>query len=141
MKKLIIILLVFLNLSANSQTKIGIINYDSLECCKTIRGNTFKNEIPNVPIIYTSQLSVDSISGYPNFNWSIVVSTDGKKWNTIKSGIKTISSIVWDNKHSWDTILIETTPFSTIYLGIEIETIDSTQVSRHKHDLIVTPYN
>jgi hypothetical protein len=140
MKKLIIILLGCLSLSASAQIKLGIINYDSLECCKTIRGKTARNEILNAPIIYTAQLSVDSISGFPNFNWAVVASTDGKSWNSVMNGSKPIASIVWEDSH-WDTILIGTTPFSAQYLGIEIETTDSTQVAKHKHDLIITPYN
>jgi len=140
MKKLLIILFAFASLPANSQIKQAIINQDSLKCCRTIQGKTREKEMLNVPIIYTAQLVVDSISGYPNFNWAVISSTDGKTWNPINSGSKQIASITWEDS-SWDTIFSETTPFSTLYLGIEIETVDSVQVAKHKHDLIITPYN
>lgn len=141
MKKLLIILIASLSLSVQAQIKLGIINYDSLECCKTIRGKTGDNEIFDVPVIYTAQYAVDSISGYPNFILRVVSSTDGDRWNVLNTITKSPGTIVWDSNNKWDTLIIETTPFAAEYLGLEVETVDSTQVAKHKHDLIIQPYN
>lgn len=138
MKKLILTLLAgFVMTQTYGQIKLGILKNDSVICCRTIKGTTLKNEIVNVPVIYTAQFRVDTISGYQKFVWSIIGSTDRETWFPILSDTVTEDKNDWTDGH-WDTLIMETDAIVIPNLGLQIETIDSTQSSKHKHDLIIT---
>ena len=145
MKTFVFIFVFILGYFTASSQKIDnrVIYIDSLECCRTIYGKTRRGEIKNVPIIYTTQLHVDSIDGYLKFDVGIPISIDGVNWPTDNE--LTTFTITSDNTEwidgSWDTIISETTPFTAEYIGIRIKTYDSTQVSRHKHSMKITKIN
>jgi hypothetical protein len=140
MRTIIFIILVISAVPSFGQRKIGLINNATLSTSRTIKSATIKDEILNVPIIYTVHFKITDVSGYPKMNCKVIASGNGKDFYPLKEFLVTEDNKVWDDG-KWDTIIMETTPFSIYSLGIEVEAIDSTQNTKHNHDLIITPYN
>lgn len=137
MKNFLSVLIFFSCSVSYGQLKEGIIKIDSMKCCTEIKGTTNKRELKEEPLIYTATFKVDSISGYQNFIWYIYSSNDRRTWHVVDSGLVTEDANSWYGGY-WDTLIKITTPVAYHDMGIGIKTIDSTQASRHKHDLYIT---
>ena len=142
MRTIFFLLILFLSVNTKAQfnfqqKKIPIIDVDSLPCCKTVKG-TAAGSISR-PVIYSVQMHVDSVSGYPNFNWSVIASNNNLFWYSLKTGTITMANPNWEDG-AWDTLIFDTTPFTILMLGVEIETIDSVQATEQRHDMIITEY-